>query len=319
MENKAIGGYFQLELYGNKTFPYSNLIHLNTARNCLEYILRTRRYEKIYLPYFTCDVLLEPINKVNIDYQFYDIDDSLEPIFDYNKIGENEAFLITNYFGIKTQFIEDLSKKNKNLIVDNAQAFFAEPSLEIDTFYSPRKFVGVSDGGFLATNQLLENSLETDYSCDRMSHLLKRIDSSAEDGYPDFVANDKILENQEIKLMSHLTRTILLSIDFERIKKQRRENYLFLNEHLKSSNFLKIELDQKDVPMVYPYRVKNAKEIRNILIAKKIYCATYWPNVLEWSDYSVNSYHLTSEIIALPIDQRYNQSDMIKIIEIINN
>ena len=60
-----------------------------------------------------------------------------------------------------------------------------------------------------------------------MSHLLKRIDSSAEDGYPDFVANDKILENQEIKLMSHLTRTILLSIDFERIKKQRRENYLF--------------------------------------------------------------------------------------------
>lgn len=113
MENKAIGGYFQLELYGNKTFPYSNLIHLNTARNCLEYILRTRRYEKIYLPYFTCDVLLEPINKVNIDYQFYDIDDSLEPIFDYNKIGENEAFLITNYFGIKTQFIEDLSKRIK--------------------------------------------------------------------------------------------------------------------------------------------------------------------------------------------------------------
>ena len=28
-------------------------------------------------------------------------------------------------------------------------------------------------------------------------------------------------------------------------------------------------MDQKDVPMVYPYRVKNAKEIRNILIAKK--------------------------------------------------
>ena len=77
-------------------------------------------------------------------------------------------------------------------------------------------------------------------------------------------------------------------------------------------------MDQKDVPMVYPYREK-CKRNSEYINCQKIYCATYWPNVLEWSDYSVNSYHLTSEIIALPIDQRYNQSDMIKIIEIINN
>ncbi|WP_221406816.1 hypothetical protein, partial [Elizabethkingia anophelis] len=174
----AIGGYFQLELCENKPFQYSDLILLNTARNCLEYILRAKGYKKIYIPYFTCDVLLEPINKLNIDYQFYDIDDSLEPIFDYDRVGGNEVFLATNYFGIKTKFIEDLSSKVKNLIIDNAQAFFAKPLLGIDTFYSPRKFVGVSDGGILATKKILEGSLEKDFSYERMSHLLKRIDLS---------------------------------------------------------------------------------------------------------------------------------------------
>lgn len=315
MEKSAIGGYFQLELYENKTFPYSDLILLNTARNCLEYILRAKEYKKIYIPYFTCDVLLEPINKLNIDYQFYDIDDSLEPIFDYDRVGGNEVFLATNYFGIKTKFIEDLSSKVKNLIIDNAQAFFAKPLLGIDTFYSPRKFVGVSDGGILATKKILERSLEKDFSYERMSHLLKRIDLSAEDSYKDFVMNDKTLNNQNIKLMSDLTKAIILSIDFERIKKQRRENYIFLNEHLESSNLLNIELDQKDIPMIYPYRVKNAKKIRDTLISQKIYCAIYWPNVLDWSAPSTNSYNVTKEIIALPIDQRYSTNDMKKIID----
>ncbi|MDV3950197.1 hypothetical protein CMT75_16910 [Elizabethkingia anophelis] len=310
----AIGGYFQLELCENKPFQYSDLILLNTARNCLEYILRAKGYKKIYIPYFTCDVLLEPINKLNIDYQFYDIDDSLEPIFDYDRVGGNEVFLATNYFGIKTKFIEDLSSKVKNLIIDNAQAFFAKPLLGIDTFYSPRKFVGVSDGGILATKKILEGYLEKDFSYERMSHLLKRIDLSAEEGYNDFVLNDKVLEKQNIKLMSNLTKSILSNIDFERIKKLRRENYLFLDKYLKKDNLLKIELDSEDIPMVYPYRINEAKKNRDCLISQKIYCATYWPNVLEWSHPSTNSYKTARDIIALPIDQRYSINDMQKII-----
>ena len=52
----------------------------------------------------------------------------------------------------------------KNLIIDNAQAFFAKPLLGIDTFYSPRKFVGVSDGGILATKKILEGVLKNEFT-----------------------------------------------------------------------------------------------------------------------------------------------------------
>ena len=103
--NNAIGGYFGLEVSKSRSY-HPETISLNTARNALEYVLRARRYTKVYIPYFTCDVILEPLNKLKISYEFYDIDNNLEPIFNYSDIGPDEGFLITDYFGIKTVFIK---------------------------------------------------------------------------------------------------------------------------------------------------------------------------------------------------------------------
>ena len=77
--NYPIGGYFELEL--NKSIDYHrNAIALNTARNALEYILIAKKYQKVYIPYFTCDVILEPFQKLNIAYEFYKIDENFECI-----------------------------------------------------------------------------------------------------------------------------------------------------------------------------------------------------------------------------------------------
>ena len=119
----AIGGYFSLELNKQKEY-HSNAIPLNTGRNALEYILRVRKYSKVYIPYFTCEVLLEPFKRLNIKYEFYHVNTHLAPIFDYNSLAENEGFLCTNYFGLKDKFITEISTRVSNLIVDNAQSFF---------------------------------------------------------------------------------------------------------------------------------------------------------------------------------------------------
>ncbi|MCE4065358.1 hypothetical protein LXM63_09620 [Chryseobacterium gleum] len=281
----------------------------------MEYILLARKSTKIYLAYYTCDVLLEPIKKLNINYEFYDIDFNLEPIFDYSKIKDSEIFLYTNYFGIKDKFINILCERLfDKIVIDNAQGFFSLPITGVDTFYSPRKFVGVADGGLLSSNKRINLDFEKDESYDRMSHLLKRIDLSAEEAYLDFCTNDRSLENQPIKLMSNLTKKILSTLNFDDIKKRRKENFAFLNEKLKENNLLKIDISEDSVPMVYPFRTKN-KDLKKQLINRKIYCATYWPNVFEWCSEETNSYILAEEIIALPIDQRYSINDMRKILE----
>lgn len=318
MSKLSIGGYFELEIslpIIKTKHPYDDSIILNSARNCLEYILRVKKYTKIYIPYFTCDVLLEPLQKLNIEYEFYDIDFNLEPLFDYSIIKDTEAFLFTNYFGIKNSFVSFLSRNiSDKLIIDNAQSLFSEPVPGIDTFYSPRKFIGIPDGGYLFTNTTFDNDFEQDESYERMSHLLKRIDLSAEEGYSDFCDNDKSLSNQPIKKMSNLTERILRGVDFNYIKQKRRENFIFLHENLKDKNLLNIDFDDDCVPMIYPLRTKERK-IRQKLIAEKIYCASYWPNVLTWCDNSKNAFWLTQEIIALPIDQRYSIEHMKKILE----
>ena len=130
---KPIGGYFSLEL-PMKEELHKNAIRLNTGRNCLEYILRARQYRKVYIPYYTCEVILEPFKKLGIQYEFYHVDVHLE-IKDSPLLKEDEALLYVNYYGLKQRYVEKLAEKvGKCLIVDNTQAFYAKPIPGIDTF-----------------------------------------------------------------------------------------------------------------------------------------------------------------------------------------
>ena len=71
----AIGGYFELaDCEQVDNFPHRNGVLLNTGRNALEYILRTiKQISHIYIPYFTCEVVLEPIKRLGIPYSNYHI------------------------------------------------------------------------------------------------------------------------------------------------------------------------------------------------------------------------------------------------------
>lgn len=314
---KAIGGYFELELNPIKQEYHANAIPLNTARNALEYFLRANKCQKLYLPYFTCDVLMEPVNKLEIPYEFYHIDTQFEPVFNYGKLMPGELFLYTNYFGLKDEFIKSLTETNSNFIIDNSQAFYSKPIEKTPAFYSPRKFFGVPDGAYLYTDMVLETPLETDLSYDRFAHLLIRADASAEQGYPDFAQNDKKLDGQQIKKMSTLTHLLLQTIDYDDAAQIRKQNFALLHEQLSKTNRLHFVPETIHVPMVYPYWTYD-KDLRKRLQENRIYTAQYWPNVLQWCDKQMLEYKMAEEIVYLPIDQRYSIADMQRIIHTIN-
>lgn len=308
----AIGGYFELEL--NRSGEYRpNAIDLNSARNALEYILRVEKPKRLCIPYYICCTILEPLKKLNIPYVFYHIDQNLDPMFQ-SKLNSNDAFLYVNYFGIKQETVRLLVNKYKNLIIDNAQAFFCHPLPNVDTFYSPRKFFGVPDGAYLFTNKLLEADLERDISINRISHLLKRKEFGSESGYADFLKNENSMVGQPIKKMSNLTKAILNNINYSNAKKRREENFLFLHKHLKNINALEIDTNNLRAPMVYPFIIKK-EGLKEWLIENKIYVATYWKNVFDWVSEEDFEFNLAKYLIPLPVDQRYGQNDLIKIIE----
>lgn len=305
---EAIGGYFELELRHGEHY-HKDALRLNTARNCFEYILRARKYTKVYIPYYTCEVMLEPLNKCHVAYDFYHINEQLEPVEVFH-LEPSEAFLYTNYYGLKQQCVAQLATQyGKQLIVDNAQAFFADPIQGIDTFYSARKFFGVADGAYLYTDAHLDIELEQDQSYARMAHLLKRADIDAEAGYADFRKNDDALCGEPIKRMSRLTEKILCSIDYDKVHSIRRHNYQLFETKLGSSNKIHFILEEGSVPMIYPYWTNVC--IRENLINKRIYTATYWQNVLDWTNVGDIENILTQMLIPLPININETEVDTI--------
>ena len=304
----AIGGYFSLELPQREEY-HKDALRLNTGRNCLEYILRARGYKKVFIPYYTCDVVLEPFKKLGIPYEYYHIDTHLE-IRDRFTLKEGEALLYTNYFGLKQRYVEKLVETiGSRLIVDNTQAFYAKPLPGIDTFYTCRKFFGVPDGAYLYCDKELDEEIEQDYSYDRVAHLVKRIDLSAEDGFKDFRRVDDGLDNQPIRKMSKLTQRMMQGIDYESAAQRRRANFQMLHEALSKENNQELHLEGNAVPMVYPYLVP-VEGLREKLIENKIFVARYWPNVSDWTKKDDIENLLAYQMQPLPIDQRYGEEEM---------
>lgn len=315
----SIGGYFELEIpYNEEYYNDDQVIRLNTGRNAFEYLLIANEYKKVFLPYYTCSSILEPMNRLSLEYEFYHIDKSLTPIFDFEKIKGNEVVVVNNYFGLCDKQVAALSKKTRNIIIDNSQAFYSKPLSDIDTFYSPRKFFGLPDGGYIYSNKKIASTFEKDISYKRVEHLVGRIDTTAEEHFKTSKTNGALLSNQPIKEMSNLTQRLLSGIEYDNIAETRRSNFSILHTAFKSINEIDIAFSEDAVPLIYPLLLTNGINIKKKLIENKIYVATYWSNVLNWSDKTSFEYHLTENLLALPIDQRYGEKEMKLIIEIIN-
>lgn len=313
---KAIGGYFELELCDGMHY-HNDAVRLNSGRNCFEYILLANGYKKVYIPYYTCDVMLPPLERNHIEYEYYSIDKKLEPVAEV-KLGPDEAFLYTNYFGIKQRCVERLATLyGERLIVDASQAFYARRISGIDTFYSARKFFGVPDGAYLYCNRLLNVDIPLSVSYSRINALVKRIDVSAEAGYADFQAASQELCKEPMAHMSMLTERLLCSVDYATAAEKRKRNFLCLHQKLNLKNLLKIEMDDNDVPMIYPF-LQSEASLKQALISRKIFVATYWPNVFDWCSKKSLEYAYAQGIISLPVDQRYEISDMNHILRVLH-
>lgn len=319
---RAIGGYFELADYEEGCgFPLQNGILLNTGRNALEYILRNIGEVKgIYLPYYTCEVVLEPLKKLHIPWTFYHINAMFEMV-EYIQPKEREYVIVNNYFGIKDAYIQMLADKyGDRLIVDCAQALFTKPIPGIKMFYSTRKFVGVADGGVAyGVDGKYSLFLDEDDSTLHDSHLYIRKEQGAEAGFHDYQQNETKLDNQPIRLMSRNTRDALCHIDYDKVVTKRRKNFTYLHSALKDQNFLQLpDLSSFACPMVYPFVTSDNRSLRKDLIDNKVFVAKYWPNVHQLGN-NVAEYELSNRLMALPCDQRYDIEEMNRIIEIIQN
>lgn len=298
---RELGGYIEFEKYTGQML-YEDGTKLNCGRNALSYLIKTKKIEKIWMPKFMCDscdkVLLD--NRVKVEY--YSIGNDFRPIIEER--GKDWLYIVNFYAQLSNEFLSSLGDK---IIVDNAQAYFQSPIPEIDTIYTCRKFFGVPDGAILYTDKKLDNILQ-DESFERMRFLLGRFERTASEFYAEYVANNHFFANEPIKKMSKLTENLLHSIDYEKIKNIRTENFKYLHNRLELIN--KLEIVVPEGAFMYPLYIDNGEEIRRKLQAQKIFVPTLWPSVFNICEKNELEYDMAMNILPLPVDQRYSIDDM---------
>ncbi len=308
---KEIGGYIQLDKY-SMPLMHEEAIALNSGRNCLAYLIHAKSIKKMYLPFLLCDSVEEICNRMDVVVERYPIN----PDFSISNIDilKDDWLYVVNFYGqLDRSYLQQITSKYKNVIIDNAHAYFDEPLPNIDTLYTCRKFFGVADGGFLYTNAKSKEKYEKDLSYNRMGHLLGRFEKTASEFYDEYVLNENGFDDTETKYMSQLTENLLKGVNYPEVMKARTENYNYLNLHLSKINLL--NLRNVNGPYMYPLLLENANDVKKKLLEKKIYIPTLWPNVLKNVAKEKLEWRYAKNILPLPVDQRYNIREMKFIVE----
>jgi hypothetical protein len=311
LSSRAMGGYFELELSPARLSLHEDALRFQSARAAFLALLRAVRPTAVWLPWYICDAMTEPLARSGIPTRRYAIDRNMRvPSVD---LRQGEVLLYVNYFGLCDDQVDDVLRRfpRESVVIDNAQALFAPHRDCLATIYSPRKFVGVPDGGYLVTHARVEPPETIDESSiRRCDHLLRRIAEDAEAGYAAYAAAEESLRHQEPARMSALTRRMLASIAYDSVRTRRIANFTYLHERLRPHNRFAFHFDpDRAVPLCYPLFGEHA-ELRDELRRQRVYTPTYWPDVAQSQDAPDFERSIPASALFLPCDQRLTPRDL---------
>lgn len=323
---KEIGSEFwDIPLGKKENGFFENVTWFVSGRSALRSILQQASFEhpfaekKIAIPSYLCESMIQPIIKEGFIYSFYQVsleNDSLT--IDYSGIDDCDYILALDYFGYRTT---QSVPKGKIVIRDLTHFAFSQKYNDAEYYFgSLRKWAGFLAGGFAYKKEgiIIEPSASSSkYINLRYNAMtLKKafIDGNSEDKEYLNIFHDaeELLDecNIEISPLSDITAARLLDIDY--IKRKRYDNAKILIDNLNKYCIFK-NVGQDDCPLCVPIVVNNRDALRKYLIEKDIYCPIHWPKPSQIPDGLSDK--LYKKELSLVCDQRYNEKDMMRIVD----
>lgn len=334
VQRKIIGGMFGLEMRppalpktGRILPPSLGFPHvlLTTARCALYALLEHVRPRQVWFPSYLCGVMLQAVRPGTAQIRFFPVNNSLSITDDtwLEDVLANDVVVFIDYFGFAgwTEVGAQVKSLGAVVVEDASQAFLSRefPAVSDYLIFSPRKFVGVPDGGILASRlpQLLPQTVlqppPSDWWLDALRASVLRWEFDQHGGDRTWFELFRKTETRGPAghyAISDLARALLLkTMDYAVIGQQRRANYQFLAAQLGELALIP-ELPQEVVPLGFPVRVPDRDAFRQKLFAAEIYPPVHWPIQGVVPDSFSESHQLARELMTLPCDQRYDQSDM---------
>ncbi len=289
----------------------------SSARSALAALLQFRGVERVWLPAYACAALAE--GAVAGDRLWYGVDAALEPDLDALAAGlrPGDAVVAIAYFGRPCgEGLRSLAASQPDVlwIEDRAQALDAEtPAWAEVLLYSPRKLVGVGDGGVLVSDAPLPTAGRPGASRSA-AQAARGIDPDGrrpELWFPLFQTQEAgfVVDDAAISAESRqaLERTALPPIAAARLA-----NAAVLHAHLGDLTLWPEPPDA--APLAVPVRIRRRDAVAAALAMQGLYCARHWPELPSDPVAFPLAHRLAGELLSLPCDHRYGADDMLRIV-----
>lgn len=334
---KKIGGFFGLHLEPAATseslltlwnIPEYTHWSFSNGRSALHHLLLHLKPGTFWLPAYCCTSLAEAAANTNAILRFFPLTPDLSPDTAYleKHLSPGDAVLAIDYFGRNPSkdFIA-FSKQQKAIhwIEDRAQSLLpaAKPWGDF-TLYTPRKLLGVPNGGIVVgiTKKLpAQAPQDSPPNADFIIPSLLRYEDKAEAHntvwYQANVAAESAMTVSNAP-MSRISHYILQHLDVRSIIQKRKENYAVLMKHL-AKHALLPESDNDFVPFGFPIHVQDRRKTASALHSQAVFAAHHWPELPSPQAEFPKEHAFSEQLLTLPCDHRYDVADMERVAGIV--
>lgn len=307
-----------------------------SGRTAIEVVLENEPHiRKVMLPSYCCDSMIEPFRKRRIKICFYNVNYVNGLYVDIMIPRDVDAVLWCNYFGytVKMPNFADFVSRGGIIIEDITHSFYSIHKYDKQSKYliaSIRKWEPILCGGYCASMKAelkyIPSKLpDESFITNRKSAMLLKKEYLADESFiekEEFLkkyayCNEWLSKNYSERTIDEESIEILTHTDSEKNFNQRRKNAMILHESIEKSSTVKLLFDESamDCPLFVPIVVDchERNNIRRFLSNYKIYCPIHWPHPNE--ECTSNLYDME---ISLICDQRYDENDMLRIADVIN-
>ncbi|PYQ50948.1 MAG: hypothetical protein DMF78_14385 [Acidobacteria bacterium] len=330
--SRVIGGVFGLEPLpsdgvrsaGTPPFARGPALWTVNGRSAIRVLCGALRPRQVWVPSYLCDAVLLGLTDP-ASARFYEVTAELAVSGHawLDEVRADDLVVLIDYFGFPAPVDVAAAARSRGACVleDAAQALLTEGVGRAADFvvFSPRKFVGVPDGGLAVqtgTRPLPAVALAPPPAAwwrGALAAAQSRRDfdhGGADRGwFPAFQAAERDAPAGAYAA-SELTRSLLgTAIDWSAVAERRRANWEVLAAALGEIAVFPV-LTAGVVPVGFPVRVSRRDEVREMLFANEIYPPVHWPLADVVPERFIGSHHLAAEIMTLPCDQRYDAAQM---------
>jgi len=326
---------------------WEHCILTSSGRGAIKLLFKNLpKVKRILLPVYTCSSVINPIESLGISCFFYPVKRDLridgELLIDMACQIKADAVYLQSYYGFDTlkgtrESYRILQERGILVVEDITHSWLGDfNSTEADyTVVSLRKWLELPDGGaLLSSRHSLDFTLDENESTNIVSEFVKA--SFAKEQYFQTLqpadkevfrghyvnAKNLLQADDNAYCMSSLSKSVLAQTEFEAIAKRRKENAMYLHEHLHNKIIKRIvDFDSVHaVPLYYPiYVMDNRGALQKELASQNIYCPVHWPIPAQVKDIlDDNVAYIYSHVLSLICDQRYDLEDMAAIVDVVN-